>query len=108
MRERFWIEGNTCVNKYIPCRAMKEYCEANREEIRERKKAWYEANRETLIEKIKIYQELNKEKLAAHRKVKVQCGCGTTHAHGNKVRHAKSQKHQLWLTGSTNHTQRCP
>ena len=123
MRERFWIEGNTCVNKYIPCRAMKEYyganrekicakvkeyCEANREEIRERKKAWYEANRETLIEKMKIYQELNKEKLAAHRKVKVQCGCGGTHTYGHTARHAKSQKHQLWLTGSTNHTQRCP
>jgi len=137
-RERFWIEGNDCVNKFIPgrsgkeyyeanreaaskrckeyydanrekiCAKVKEYREANREAASKRCKEYYDANRETLIEKMKIYQELNKEKLAAHRKVKVQCGCGTTHAHGNQARHAKSQKHQLWLSSSTNHSQRCP
>ena len=107
-RERFWIEGNDCVNKFIPGRSGKEYYEANREAASKRCKEYYDANRETLIEKMKIYQELNKEKLAAHRKVKVQCGCGGTHTYGHTARHAKSQKHQLWLTGSTNHTQRCP
>jgi hypothetical protein len=34
-RERWWIENNECVNKYIPTRTDKEYYEAHKEKIKE-------------------------------------------------------------------------
>jgi hypothetical protein len=37
LRERFYIENNECVNKFIPGRTKKEYEQDNRERIRERK-----------------------------------------------------------------------
>jgi hypothetical protein len=103
-KERSWIESNDCVNRYIPGRTKSEWREANREGISEKKKAYYEANRE----KQKVWYEANREKIATRDGAKVQCGCGTTHNYGNKARHAKSKKHQKWLTSSTNHSQRCP
>ena len=51
-RERYHIENNICVNKYIPTRTTKEYYQANSEKILEQKREYYQAN----IEKRKEYQ----------------------------------------------------
>jgi hypothetical protein len=56
-RERFYIENNECINKYIPCRTGKEYSEANKEVINEKAKEWYTANKD----KKKAYREANKD-----------------------------------------------
>ena len=57
-RERWYIENNECVNRYIPARTHdekveydKEYQERNRERISEYKKEWREKNKEQIIEK---------------------------------------------------------
>ena len=60
-RERFHIENNNCVNRYIPGRTYNEWREANREIIAEKKKVYYESNREEILNKQKEYYESNRE-----------------------------------------------
>ena len=83
-RERFYIENNECVNKFIPCRTTEEYCEVNKDKIIERKKKYreknkdkisewhkqnYQQNKEDILERQKKYYEENKEKInEKHRK----------------------------------------
>ena len=52
-RERFYIENNNCVNKCIPGRTYKEYCEENRKRLIEYKKEWYESHREIISQEKK-------------------------------------------------------
>ncbi|CAJ0990534.1 GIY-YIG [Cafeteriavirus-dependent mavirus] len=82
-RERFYIQNNSCVNKNIPSRTVKEYC-----------KQYYQDNREQLLEKIKEYNQTNKEKL---RKKNICELCGGSFTHENKSHHLKSKKHQSAL-----------
>lgn len=56
-RERYYIENNECVNKIIPGRTKKEWCEDNKEKIRKQNKEY----RETNIERIREYRETHKE-----------------------------------------------
>jgi hypothetical protein len=67
-RERFYIENNECINKYIPCRTNKEYREANKENLKEQHKAYYEANKEKIKECSKVFWEQNKDQLQLNRK----------------------------------------
>lgn len=60
-RERFYIENNECVNKFIPTRTGKEYREAKKEHIKQQKKEYYEDNKEHIKEQGKEYREANKE-----------------------------------------------
>ena len=62
-RERYWIENNQCINKYIPTRTAKEYYEDNREQKNEYNKEYYEDNKEHIREQKKGYYEQNKEKI---------------------------------------------
>lgn len=55
-RERYYIENNECVNKFIPARSHKEYT-----------KSYYEANIDSISEKNKVYRESNKEAKKAYR-----------------------------------------
>ena len=66
-RERYYVENNVCVNKYIPGRTQKEYNDINRE-------------------KIKIYQN-----------EKFECECGGKFTYANKARHLISIKHQKFI-----------
>ena len=59
-RERHYIETNECVNKRIPTRTDKEYCEANKDRIAGYMKQYWKNNKDKLIEKKKQYYELNK------------------------------------------------
>jgi hypothetical protein len=63
-RERYYIENNDCINKNIPTRSNKEYCEANKDTIKEYKKEWYVANKD----KMKEYNQANKEKIKEYMK----------------------------------------
>jgi len=71
-RERFYIENNECVNKYIPARTpheykeyfkeyFKEYNEEHREEIKKKSKKHYEEHKEEINERRKAYREEHKE-----------------------------------------------
>jgi hypothetical protein len=67
-REKFYIKNNECVNKRIPGRTMKEWCEDNKDVLTEKKKEYYNENKEKLAEKRKEYCEANKEKIAEKEK----------------------------------------
>ena len=77
-RERYYIENNECLNKYIPGRTDKEYREANKD-------------------KIKIYYDVNKDKINIKRNQMIDCECCGKFTIRNKARHIKSQKHQEFI-----------
>ena len=52
-REAFYIQSNTCINRMIPNRTLKE---------------WYNDNRDEKLKKVKEYQEQNKEKIKEYAK----------------------------------------
>ena len=60
-REGQHMRNNTCINKYIAGRTIKEYHEDNKEKIKQYQKEWYEDNKEKILEKMKEYYEDNKE-----------------------------------------------
>ena len=107
-RERYYIENNECVNKFIPNRTIKEYYEANKEkyaEYREQNKEklqeyikqYREQNKELIKEINKQHYEENKEVIAEKRKQPYTCACGSVFRIGDKSIHFKSQKHQKYL-----------
>ena len=57
-RERFFIENNECVNKYIPYKSC--------EEKKDKKKEWRQINKDILNEKKKEWREINKDKIKEH------------------------------------------
>ncbi len=120
-RERYYIENFDCVNKYIPGRTSKEWDEANKEHLKELRKAYYEANKEHLIAKSKAYHEANqeelkekkkeyyeankeriskkyreknKEQINQSRKQIVKCPCGCEVTKGSLFKHQQSKNHQ--------------
>jgi hypothetical protein len=54
-RERFYIENNDCVNKFIPNRTKKQYKIENRDKINEQKKQYYLENLNNIKEQHKQY-----------------------------------------------------
>ena len=97
-RERFYIESMECVNIRIPTRTIKEYLEANKEQISQRKKEYHEKNKEQINQKVKEWNQKNKEKIQKRKSQKIQCDCGMTYTYGHKSRHMKSNKHQAYLS----------
>jgi len=83
VRERFHIQNNECVNKYIPLRTHKEY---------------YEDNKEKRLEYAKEYRDEHKEEIAGKKKEKYDCPCGSTLCKNDKARHEKSKKHILFIS----------
>lgn len=77
-RERYYIENNECVNKFIPNRTIKEYREDNKDKMKEYRennkdkfkqymKEYYEDNKNDILEKQKEYNEDNKNKIKEYR-----------------------------------------
>tara|TARA_R110000772_G_scaffold248717_1_gene362844 strand:- start:3676 stop:4341 length:666 start_codon:yes stop_codon:yes gene_type:complete len=62
-RERYHIESTDCVNKYIPLRSYKEYCDANRDEINKKAKEYRDANRDEINKKAKEYCDANRDEI---------------------------------------------
>ena len=101
--ERKYIETIECVNKIIPGRTKKEYCEDNKDkkleynkeyrennktyikeynkeywennktQIKEQKKEYYEKNKDKINEKYKKYYEDNKDKINENKRKKIEC-----------------------------------
>ena len=63
-RERFYIENNNCVNKFIPCRSNKEYKDDNKDKIKE----YREQNKQRIHTYHKEYHLKNKDKINAYKK----------------------------------------
>ncbi len=84
IRERYWIEElKSSLNKQMPTRTKKEYCEekvdkltdyfkqyyeSNKENFKEKRKQHYEKNRDKINEKHKEYRKNNIEKIKEQRK----------------------------------------
>ena len=72
-RERWYIENNECINKYIPNKFIdnpnyhKEYREQNKDNISWYQRCYRHDNKEKMIDYQKDYREANKDKLKAYR-----------------------------------------
>jgi hypothetical protein len=80
-QEAFYIRNNKCVNKNIPDRAQKEwcddnkdkikkYCEDNKQKISERQKKNYKDNKDNILIRHKKYYENNKEEIKKRNRIK--------------------------------------
>ena len=113
-RERYWIEKNKdiIVNKALPTRTNKEWCEDNKDKLKEYMKEYREDNKDKLKEQGKEYQEdnnkaikkykkqfyeNNKDKIKEHLGKIGQCECGIQYTYGHISRHLKSVKHQQYI-----------
>ena len=104
-RERYYIENNLCVNKFIPSRTDKErhkiYYENNKEQCKEKNKQYREDNKEKAIEYNKIYYKNNKEKERERGKKyrenisskPITCDGGRDMARASLNRHLKRKIH---------------
>jgi hypothetical protein len=113
VRERFHIQNNECVNKYIPLRTTKEHYEDNKEHFVEYQKIYREEHKEELkeyfknnykehkeerLEKAKEYRQVNKDKIKEKEKKEYICNCGSIIQITEKARHKKSKKHILFIS----------
>jgi hypothetical protein len=124
-RERFYIDSISCVNKCKPTRTVKQWCEENKdkikqmkqekagiikeqmkkyrevhkEHIRQRTKEYKERNKDKINEQTREYRKLNREKIKNYkcRCDKYTCECGSTLLLNNKTNHIKTQKHILFI-----------
>ena len=67
-RERFHIESNTCINKFIPLRTKAEWYLDNKEHIAEQKKQYNLKNKEQKKQYHKEYYLKNKEQQKQYQK----------------------------------------
>jgi hypothetical protein len=99
-RERVWIEGNECVNHYIPGRTMKEWYQDNKEKKKKQSKQYNQDNKETIKEKYKKYCQDNNEKIKAKQYEKFDCECGGKYTHSNITIHKKTKKHIKFISSN--------
>ena len=87
--ERYYVENtkNTNLNKQIPNRGSKEY-----------DKEYRELNRDKIKEQKKEYYESNKDKIKDIKNKKYNCECGGLYTYGDKARHLKTKKHELFIS----------
>ena len=116
-------ENYQVINKNIAGRTMKEYCNDNKDNIKEQKKEYYENNKDKLKEKNKEWRENNKDKIKEKNKEyqkenqeeikeykkkykkenkdkineKFNCLCGGCYIFNNKAQHNKSKRHQEFI-----------
>jgi hypothetical protein len=125
-KEREYIESIICVNKIIPSRTRKEYCEINKESIKLLQKQWQEENKEYKKEYSKIYNQTNKEELREKKKIYIEnnkekvfirdkkyrednndklnmlynCDCGGKYRFKHKSTHEKTKKHLNYIANN--------
>lgn len=104
-KERIHIQSLNCVNRIVPLRTYKEWCQDNKEDIKEKAKIYNEVNKEKLIKNRKDHYANNKDQ---HKKKYLKrreetlsktfvCDCGAECWSMNKNRHIKTKKHQDFL-----------
>jgi hypothetical protein len=74
-----------------------EYNEAHKDEKHEYNQKYYKENTEQIIIKGKQYYDENKAKIIEKKKIKIECCCGSIYRGGERARHEKTKKHQLFL-----------
>ena len=68
-RERFYIEEKKAeLNKCIPLRTNKEWCDGNKEVVAERKKEYRKENKEVIAKQVKEWCKNNKEKITEYQR----------------------------------------
>jgi hypothetical protein len=72
---------------------LKEYYQANKEQIAERAKEYYQANTEQIKERAQEYKETNMEQLTERRKQKISCECGSNITRHHISRHKQTAVH---------------
>jgi len=103
-RERYYMENNECVNKYLPVRGDEE----RKEVMKEYHKEYRIENKEYFRQKSEEYRNNNKEKLKECRiraKEKIvecksrpyHCVCGSSIWFSNKTHHFKTNKHKNYI-----------
>ena len=111
IREKFFIENNDCVNKYVPLQTDHEYYIKNKEKHNKRGKEYYENNKNHLKEKMKEWIEKNKDtehykEIKKLNKLKqkelhgtITCSCGSILKNftWDIKRHEKSLKHISYI-----------
>jgi hypothetical protein len=108
-RERYWIEREDCVNRYIPTRTSKEWIEQHKEYMAEKKRAYREQNIDKIKLKDKMKYENNKEYIKKRERNRyenkkevinekrsqiVKCECGVEIAKWSLFNHKKTDKHK--------------
>jgi len=77
---------------------QKIYRKENKERIDAYNKAYHAANRETINDKQRIRaRDRQGEARREARKVKINCGCGSSHLKDAGGRHRRSAKHKRWV-----------
>ncbi len=77
-RERYFIENNECINKYIPTRTSEQY--------KEEHKNFYVCYGQE-------YRKKHKETLKQYADTKIKCECGCFASRRNYARHCKTKTH---------------
>ena len=96
-REGECIRNNECVNKCIPGRSKKQYCEDNKDNIKQYSKQYREDDKEKMCQRDKKYYENNKEEIKQQKNEKHNCNCGGNYTSANKARHLRSKKHITYV-----------
>ena len=107
-QEAHYIKNFECVNKNIPGRTRKQWCEDNKDKMLEKSKQYYqdnkdkirqyrEDNKDKILEYQSKYYENNKETRLEKMKIKHTCICGSCIRKDKKSRHERSIKHIKFL-----------
>ena len=81
------------LNKIIPTRSHKEWCEDNKEVLAEKSKEYKEANKQVILEKAKQYNRANKDIISEKRKEKCKCDiCGAEVRKSDLSQHKRTKK----------------
>ena len=107
-RERYWIETlKPSLNRIIPTRTHREWCDENIEALKQYREKWrednkevisvkkkqqYQDNREAIKQRSKQRYQNNKDKIAA----KIECDCGAVVNKYCLSRHTRTTKHQFY------------
>ena len=124
-RERHWIETlKPSLNKYIPTRTQREWCEDNKEHVASKHKQYYQEHKEQKLAKQKKYNQDNREQIKQYKKqhrqnnkealsakskqyyqnnkealsAKVECDCGCVVIKKHLLRHTRTAKHKFYQT----------
>jgi len=84
-REGEHIRNNECLNKRIAGRSHEEWCEDNKEHLKEYNKE---------------YRENNKERIKEYYSQKFDCECGSVIRIGEKAAHFKTKKHIAFMNSN--------
>jgi hypothetical protein len=84
----------------------KRYQIKHKDEIKQQKHNHYEENKDIINQKNKEYRiahkEEEKQRTKERRKIKEQCGCGSTYSKCRQSEHLKTKQHIEWATKQNN------